>query len=91
MTWVSRVYTTEPSARALSDIAQFLKVSLPLFDPAARGARKVGRSCMGNYYVPNKYTVLEETRTLGRRLLSGANHLTFGGETGGGRGGWKSL
>ena len=40
---------------------------------------------MGNYYVPNKYIVLEVTRTLGRRLLSGANHLTSGGATGVGR------
>ena len=40
---------------------------------------------MGNYYVPNKYIVLEVTRTLGRRLLSGANRLTFEGETGEGR------
>ena len=39
---------------------------------------------MGNYYVTNTDIVLEVTRTLGRRLLSGANHLTFGRETGGG-------
>ena len=92
MTWVSRVYTTEPSARALSDIAQFLEVSLPLPGCSGTGATKVGSSCMGNYYVPNTDNiVLKVTRTLGRILLSGASHLTIGGETVGVGGGISKI